>query len=97
MSPALAVQTKKYGSITAFDLLHERRLIASLIKEKANLVDYSHQLTFESLEAAVEFYLMAVNSTLEPRQGPWKSIQRQNGQASLSHPRDLCPSLEELK
>ena len=42
MSPALAVQTKKYGAITAFDLVHDRRLIASLIKEKANLVDYSH-------------------------------------------------------
>ena len=55
MSSALAVQTQKYGAIIAFDLLHNRRLIASLIKEKANFVDYSHQRSFESLEAAVEF------------------------------------------
>ena len=60
MSPALAVQTKKYGAITAFDLLHDRRLIASLIKEKANLVDYSHERTFRSLDAAVEFYVLEV-------------------------------------
>jgi hypothetical protein len=32
MSGVLTVQTKKYGAITTFDLLHEGRLIASLIK-----------------------------------------------------------------
>ena len=71
MSPALAVQTKQYGAITAFDFWHERRLIASLIKEKANLVDYSHQRTFGSLDAAVEFYLMTVapHSSLEKVRG----------------------------
>jgi hypothetical protein len=63
MSATLAVQTKKYGAITSFDLLHERRLIASLIKEKANLVDYSHQRVFENLDAAVEFYLSEVTSS----------------------------------
>ena len=58
MSGVLTVQTKKYGAITAFDLLHEGRLIASLIKEESNLVDYSRKRIFEDLDTAIEFYLM---------------------------------------
>ena len=58
MSCALAVQATKYGAISTFDLLHERRLVASLIKEEATLVDYSRQLRFESLEVAIEFYIL---------------------------------------
>jgi hypothetical protein len=56
MSCALAVQATKHGAITAFDLLRDRRLVASLIKEEAVLIDYSRQLRFESLEVAIQFY-----------------------------------------
>jgi hypothetical protein len=58
MSGVLTVQRKKYGAITTFDLLHEGRLIASLIKEESNLVDYSRKRIFADLDTAIEFYLM---------------------------------------
>ena len=57
MKCVLKVQTKKYGAITACDLLHEGRLVASLIKEKTNFVDYSRKRIFEDLDIAIEFYL----------------------------------------
>ena len=60
MSCVLTVQTKKYGAITAFDLLHEGRLVASLIKEGPNLVDYSRKRIFQDLDSAVEFYLTGI-------------------------------------
>ena len=60
MSCALTVQTKKYGAITAFDLLYEGRLVASLIKESTNLVDYSRRRIFQDLDAAIEFYLTGI-------------------------------------
>ncbi|MCI0622241.1 MAG: hypothetical protein L0387_11350 [Acidobacteria bacterium] len=62
MSCALTVQTKKYGAITTFDLLHEGRLIASLIKEEGNLVDYSRRRIFEDLDTAIQFYLMQITA-----------------------------------
>ena len=62
MSCVLTVQTKRYGAITAFDLLHEGRLVASLIKESTNLVDYS-----QDLDTAMEFYLTQV----EPEKNSW--------------------------
>jgi hypothetical protein len=60
MRCALTVQTKKYGAITAFDLLHEGRLVASLIKESTNLVDYSRRRIFQDLDSAIEFYLTGI-------------------------------------
>jgi hypothetical protein len=57
MNCVLTVQTKKYGGITACDLLHEGRLVASLIKEKTNFVDYSRKRIFEDLDTAIGFYL----------------------------------------
>jgi hypothetical protein len=57
---ALAVQTRKYGAITAFDLLYGERLVASLIKEEQNLVDYSRKRIFQDLNSAIEFYLMQI-------------------------------------
>ena len=60
MSCVLTVQTKRYGAITAFDLLHEGRLVASLIKESTNLVDYSRRRIFQDLDTAMEFYLTQV-------------------------------------
>ena len=57
MSSVLSVQTKKYGAITTCDLLHEGRVVASLIKEKTNFVDYSLKRIFEDLDIAIEFYL----------------------------------------
>jgi hypothetical protein len=56
MSCGLAIQTKKHGAITLFDLNHEGRLIATLIKEGTNLVDYSRRRVFQDFEAAIEFY-----------------------------------------
>ena len=56
MSCVLTVQTKKYGAITALDLVHEGRVVASLIKESTNLVDYSRKRIFQDLDAAIEFY-----------------------------------------
>src|SRR5262245_36085201 len=53
----LTVQTKKYGAITTYDLLHEGRLVASLIKEKTTFIDYSLKRIFEDLDTAIEFYL----------------------------------------
>jgi hypothetical protein len=67
MSSVLAVQTKKYGAITVFDLLHERRLVASLIKEGPFLVDYSRRRIFQDLDSAIEFYLIQI--TLPRGQG----------------------------
>jgi len=60
MGCVLAVQTKKYGAITAIDLLHEGRLVASLIKENTNLVDYSGRRIFQDIDTAIEFYLTQV-------------------------------------
>ena len=60
MSCALTVQTKKYGAITAFDLLYDGRLVASLIKESTNLVDYSRRRIFQDLDAAIEFYMTGI-------------------------------------
>jgi hypothetical protein len=60
MSSALAVQTKKYGAITVFDLLHEGSLVASLIKEGPLLVDYSRRRIFQDLNTAIEFYLLQI-------------------------------------
>ena len=60
MSCALKVQTKRYGAITAFDLLYEGLLVASLIKESTNLVDYSRRRIFQDLDAAIEFYLTQI-------------------------------------
>ena len=60
MSCVLTVQTKKYGAITAFELLHEGRLVASLIKESTNLIDYSRKRVFQDLDTAVEFYLTGI-------------------------------------
>jgi hypothetical protein len=57
MSHGLAIQTKKHGAITLFDLLYEGRLIATLIKEGTNLVDYSRRRVFQDFGAAIEFYL----------------------------------------
>ena len=56
MSCVPKVQTMKYGAITAFDLLHEGHVVASLIKESTNLVDYSRRRIFQDLDAAIEFY-----------------------------------------
>ena len=67
MSCVLTVQTKRYGAITAFDLLHEGRLVASLIKESTNLVDYSRRRIFQDLDTAMEFYLTQV----EPDKNSW--------------------------
>jgi len=67
MSSVLTVQTKRYGAITAFDLLHEGRLVASLIKENTNLIDYSRRRIFQDLDAAIEFYLPEV----EPNKNSW--------------------------
>jgi hypothetical protein len=50
-------QTKKYGAIIAIDLLHEGRLVASLIKENTNLVDYSGKPIFQDIDTAIDFYL----------------------------------------
>ena len=60
MSFVLTVQTKKYGAITALDLLHEGRVVASLIKESTNLVDYSRKRIFQDLDTAIEFYLTQI-------------------------------------
>jgi hypothetical protein len=60
MSGGLTVQTKKYGAITALDLLHEGRVVASLIKESTNLVDYSRKRIFQDLDTAIEFYLTQI-------------------------------------
>jgi hypothetical protein len=67
MSCVLTVQTKRYGAITAFDLLHEGRLVASLIKESTNLVDYSRRRIFQDLDTAIEFYVTQV----EPDKNSW--------------------------
>ena len=67
MSSVLTVQTKRYGAITAFDLLHEGRLVASLIKESTNLIDYSRRRIFQDLDTAIEFYLPEV----EPNKNSW--------------------------
>ena len=61
MSCVLTVQTKKYGAITAFDLLHEGRLVASLIKESTNLVDYSRKRIFQDMDTAIEFYVTQIS------------------------------------
>ena len=60
-SPRLAVQTKKYGAITTFDLLYEETLVASLIKEGTNLVDYSRRRIFQDWDSAIEFYRMQLD------------------------------------
>ena len=57
MSCVLTVETKKYGAITALDLLHEGRPVATLITEGQNFVDYSRKRIFQDLDTAVEFYL----------------------------------------
>jgi hypothetical protein len=57
MSHGIAIQTKKYGAITLFDLLYKGRPIATLIKEGTKLVDYSRRRVFRDFDAAVEFYL----------------------------------------
>ena len=71
MNCVLTVQIKKYGAITACDLLHEGRLVASLIKEKTNFVDYSRKWIFEDLDTAIEFYVAQAapdkNSDVPPR------------------------------
>jgi hypothetical protein len=67
MSCVLTVQTKKYGAIIAIDLLHEGRLIASLIKENTNLVDYSGKRIFQDIDTAIEFYLTQV----DPDRNSW--------------------------
>ena len=67
MSCVVTVQTKRYGAITAFDLLHEGRLVASLMKESTNLVDYSRTRIFQDLDTAIEFYLTQV----EPDKNSW--------------------------
>ena len=67
MSCVLKVQTKKYGAITAIDLLHEGRLVASLIKENTNLVDYSGRRIFQDIDTAIEFYLTQV----DPDKNSW--------------------------
>jgi hypothetical protein len=61
MSCVLTVQTKKYGAITTFDLLHEGRLVASLIKESTNLVDYSRKRIFQDMDTAIQFYLTQIS------------------------------------
>ena len=60
MSCVLTVQTKKYGAITAIEFLHEGRLVASLIKENTNLVDYSGRRIFQDIDTAIEFYLTQI-------------------------------------
>lgn len=66
-SPRLVVQTKKYGAITTFDLMHEESLVASLIKEGTNLVDYSRRRIFQDWDSAIEFYLVQ----LDANQNSW--------------------------
>ncbi len=60
MSCGLAIQTKQYGAITTFDVLYNGRLIASLIKEDTNFVDYVRRRVFQKFDAAIEFYLAQV-------------------------------------
>src|SRR5258706_15909181 len=67
MSCVLTVQTQKYGAITAIDLLHEGRLVASLIKENTNLVDYSGRRIFQDIDTAIEFY----RTQVDPDRNSW--------------------------
>jgi hypothetical protein len=66
MSCGLAIQTKRYGAISMFELSYGGLPVASLIREDTAVVDYSRCRVFPDLETAIEFYLgtTAQESTL---------------------------------
>lgn len=74
MSCGLAVQTKRYGAISMFELSYGGLPIASLIREDTAVVDYSRRRAFRDLETAIEFYLATTpqESTLASSPSPMR-------------------------